>query len=155
MTSLDISNGRFDLIDFSEAVLMFDMEAGLSSILRFQVWGALLLLPEKKNLYCAHLSHIEFSDCNFVSMNIYLYEENDGKTEFLRDESGSVIQIQREWGEKAGGEQYLFAAVQHEPYGFCELVVESRGKVEFCYEESRLIDAELYCLSPEKYAWKR
>lgn len=155
MKQVDITGEKFDFIDYSEGNIFFDtFSEGEKFIVK--TWGATLmhqLRINDKDVYVAAMSELVFENvaCIFIDYGIYANEEG---TSFIKNLDGNSTHMHLTLGKKENLSEYteyMIGGILGRYAGYGEITIYCKGKIQFTYDETALIDATEFCLNVEKY----
>lgn len=148
--ALDVTGKRFDPIDFTEAVLFFQVHRELPETVELEGWGLTWTGTRSgQDMYVAGISSIRLEGVTSGLLIVSLYEP-DGKS-FV-----DSLQLSKSWGEIRDIDEYeyLLGGVLDWPYGYCQLGLNATGKVTITFDESDGVSTGEYVLDPKKYMYK-
>lgn len=154
MRQIDVSGEKFDFIDYSEGHIFFDTYSEGEKFV-VKTWGATLMRGlgiVEDDVYVAAMSELVFENVAYISMYYGIYDE-EGQG-FIKNADGNSTDMYLTLGKKENLSeytQYMIGGILGRCIGYGEITIYAKGKVEFTYDETALIDATEFCLNTEKY----
>jgi len=155
MRKIDVSGEKFDFVDCSEGNIFFDSFSENEKFV-IKVWGATLMHDlgvESKDVYVAAMSELVFENVAFIFIDYGIYANEKG-TEFIKNPDTNSTNMHLELGKKenlSAYTEYMLGGILGRNIGYGEITIYCKGKIEFIYNGTALVDATEFCLNTEKY----
>lgn len=124
-----LTGERFERLDVYESYLSMDIPRELPRDLTIWIWGAYVDVDPgegETRCYVRGYAPVVFRGMTGLTIRIGLYRPTG---DFIRDEQGQIVHLERSWGKPDGFTVYDFQGVSVWPHGECDVTVHCSGEV--------------------------
>lgn len=173
MTTIELTGAKFEGVDFSEAVLRFDIQRVLPQRVEIGVWGATVLTKRarpapvplqgvafdalEEDTYVAAFSELAIEETKGGQIEVTPYERGSDKSMLVRCPDGQPLRLRRTWAETLIAQpvhEYGFDSVIEWPAGFCHLTLRAAGNVVLTLDTRNCIPVSEYIRDPKRYGFQ-
>lgn len=125
-----LTGGNFERLEVYESYLSMDIPRELPRDLTVWIWGAYVdvdLDEGETPCYVRGYAPVVFRGVTGLVIRVGLYRPTG---EFIRDEQGQIVRLERSWGKIEDSTVYDFQGVSIWPHGECDVTVHCSGEVD-------------------------